>query len=32
LIGVTLKFGHEDDVAENILDEARRGQHDMIVK
>jgi len=29
--GVTLKFGHEDDVATNILDEARSGQHDTIV-
>lgn len=27
---VSLKFGHEDDVAENILEEARRGQHDTI--
>ncbi len=29
--GVILKFGHEDDVAANILDEARSGQHDTIV-
>jgi nucleotide-binding universal stress UspA family protein len=29
--GVTLKFGHEDDVAANILGEARSGQHDTIV-
>lgn len=29
--GVTLKFGHEDDVAANILEEARNGQHDTIV-
>jgi nucleotide-binding universal stress UspA family protein len=28
---VTLKFGHEDDVAANILEEARIGQHDTIV-
>ena len=28
---VTLKFGHEDDVAANILEEARKGQHDTIV-
>lgn len=28
---VTLKFGHEDDVANNILDEARIGQHETIV-
>lgn len=29
--GVTVKFGHEDDVAANILDEARSGRHDTIV-
>jgi len=29
--GVTMKFGHEDDVAANILDEARGGQYDTIV-
>jgi nucleotide-binding universal stress UspA family protein len=29
--GVTLKFGHEDDVATNILEEARSGRHDTIV-
>lgn len=28
---VTLKFGHEDDVANNILEEARIGQHETIV-
>ena len=28
---VTLKFGHEDDVAANILEEARKGRHDTIV-
>jgi nucleotide-binding universal stress UspA family protein len=28
---VTLKFGHEDDVAANILEEARIGHHDTIV-
>jgi nucleotide-binding universal stress UspA family protein len=28
---VTLKFGHEDDVANNILDEARIGHHETIV-
>ncbi|HEY5931758.1 MAG TPA: universal stress protein [Nitrospira sp.] len=28
--GVTLKFGHEDDVASNILEEARSGHHDTI--
>lgn len=28
---VTLKFGHEDDVASTILDEARIGQHETIV-
>jgi nucleotide-binding universal stress UspA family protein len=28
---VTLKFGHEDDVANNILDEAGIGQHETIV-
>ncbi len=27
---VTLKFGHEDDVAANILEEARSGHHDTI--
>lgn len=27
---VTLKFGYEDDVAANILEEARNGQHDTI--
>ncbi len=27
---VTLKFGHEDDVAANILGEARSGHHDTI--
>lgn len=29
--GVTMKFGHEDDIAANILDEARGGQYDTIV-
>ena len=28
---VTLKIGHEDDVARNILEEARDGKHDTIV-
>jgi nucleotide-binding universal stress UspA family protein len=28
---VALKFGHEDDVAANILEEARSGQHETIV-
>lgn len=28
---VALKFGHEDDVARNILEEARSGQHETIV-
>jgi nucleotide-binding universal stress UspA family protein len=28
---VTLKFGHEDDVARNILEEARSGHHETIV-
>jgi K+-sensing histidine kinase KdpD len=28
---VDLKFGHEDDVARNILEEARDGEHDTIV-
>jgi nucleotide-binding universal stress UspA family protein len=28
---VVLKFGHEDDVAANILEEARHGRHDTIV-
>ena len=28
---VTLTFGHEDDVAANILEEARNGHHDTIV-
>ncbi len=27
---VTLRFGHEDDVAANILEEARSGHHDTI--
>lgn len=27
---VTVKFGHEDDIAANILEEARSGQHDTI--
>lgn len=30
-IHVALKFGHEDDVARNILEEARSGGHDTIV-
>jgi nucleotide-binding universal stress UspA family protein len=29
--GVILQFGHEDDVAATILDEARSGQHDTVV-
>lgn len=28
---VTLKYGHEDDVARNILEEARSGHHETIV-
>ncbi len=28
---VTLKYGHEDDIARNILEEARIGQHETIV-
>jgi nucleotide-binding universal stress UspA family protein len=28
---VTMKFGHEDDVARNILEEARSGHHETIV-
>ena len=28
---VTLKIGHEDDIARNILEEAREGKHDTIV-
>lgn len=28
---VALKFGHDDDIARNILEEARVGQHDTIV-
>src|SRR5712692_209681 len=28
---VRLKFGHEDDVARNILEEAREGGHDTVV-
>jgi len=28
---ITLKFGHEDDVAANILEEARGGHHETIV-
>lgn len=28
---VTMTFGHEDDIAGNILEEARRGGHDTIV-
>ena len=28
---VAMKFGHEDDVARNILEEARSGHHDTIV-
>jgi nucleotide-binding universal stress UspA family protein len=28
---VALKFGHEDDVARNILEEARAGRHETIV-
>jgi nucleotide-binding universal stress UspA family protein len=28
---VTLKIGHEDDIARNILEEARDGNHDTIV-
>ena len=28
---VTLKFGHEDDIAHNILDEARTGGYGTIV-
>ena len=28
---VTMTFGHEDDIAGNILEEARRGEHNTIV-
>jgi len=28
---VALKFGHEDDIARNILEEARSGHHETIV-
>jgi nucleotide-binding universal stress UspA family protein len=28
---VALKVGHEDDIAKNILEEARNGQHETIV-
>ena len=28
---VAVKYGHEDDIARNILEEARSGQHDTIV-
>ena len=28
---VSLKFGHEDDIARNILEEARNGHHETIV-
>jgi nucleotide-binding universal stress UspA family protein len=28
---VVLKIGHEDDIARNILEEARNGQHETIV-
>ena len=30
-IHVALKFGHEDDIARNILEEARSGNHETIV-
>ena len=30
-INVALKFGHEDDIARNILEEARSGHHETIV-